>query len=186
MKTFLKKTFKSDLFFLIMGHIIWFVIFIVQCVYTWKNDVVSGRDFVKFVLLLVIMFIQFSTLKLWSYKKDTFKITNKLDILAKELLASNADDGALNEYKKLLDSESLEKWEKQNVWKPCIFKPCSGQLKSHECVDGFYNSTRKIFKVDPKFVGNKIYENNIWLEDNVLEYTLKDAEVLVNGKNRIF
>jgi hypothetical protein len=24
------------------------------------------------------------------------------------------------------------------------------------------------------------------LEDNVLEYTLKDAEVLVNGKNRIF
>ena len=69
MKTFLKKTFKSDLFFLITGHIIWFVIFIVQCVYTWKNDVVSGRDFVKFVLLLVIMFIQFSTLKLWSFKE---------------------------------------------------------------------------------------------------------------------
>ena len=69
MKTFLKKTFKSDLFFLIMGHIIWFVIFIVQCVYTWKNDVVSGRDFVKFVLLLVIMFIQFSTLKLWSFEE---------------------------------------------------------------------------------------------------------------------
>lgn len=69
----------------------------------------------------------------------------------------------------------------EDTWYPCYFKPVGGQIKAHEVLDGLYNSSKKVFKLDPEF--NKIKENwnscledHVWLQDNVLEYTLKETK----------
>lgn len=69
----------------------------------------------------------------------------------------------------------------EDTWYPCYFKPVGGQIKAHEVLDGLYNPSKKVFKLDPEF--NKIKENwnscledHVWLQDNVLEYTLKETK----------
>lgn len=66
----------------------------------------------------------------------------------------------------------------EDTWYPCYFKPVGGQIKAHEVLDGLYNPSKKVFKLDPEFNKNKENWNSclgdhVWLQDNVLEYTLK-------------
>lgn len=69
----------------------------------------------------------------------------------------------------------------EDVWYPCYLKPVGGQIKAHEVLDGLYNLSKKVFKLDPDFNKNKenwnsCLEDHIWLQDNVLEYTLKETK----------
>lgn len=66
----------------------------------------------------------------------------------------------------------------EDTWYPCYFKSVGGQIKAHEVLDGLYNPSKKVFKLDPEFNKNKenwnsCLRDHVWLQDNVLEYTLK-------------
>lgn len=119
-------------------------------------------------------------------RERTKAITDRLDILARVLLPEFCKgNNAIESYKKLMDFEGPNTWEdlvKKDKQLPCYFKPVGGQVRSHEVLDGLYNPSKKIFKLDPEFMENikegwnAYLEDHIWLQDNVLEYTMKETK----------
>lgn len=114
-------------------------------------------------------------------RKRAKAIKDRLDILARVLLPEFCKGSyAISSYKKLMEEEGIT--FEEDAWYPCYFKPIGGQVRSHEVLDGLYNPSKKLFKLDPKFKENikegwnAYLEDHIWLQSNVSEYTLKEAK----------
>lgn len=129
--------------------------------------------------LLVILYL--FLLKGSADRKRSKEIKDRLDILARVLLPEfSRGNYAITLYKKLMEEEGIT--FEEDTWYPCYFKPAGGQVRSHEVLDGLYNPSKNIFKLDPKFKENikegwnDYLEDHVWFQNNVLEYTLKEVK----------
>ena len=158
MRKFLKRLEESELTLPTIGVLFWFIVFIVNGLKAWTDSPLTGESFMRVLIPAVLVIICFLSLGECSKRRETKKIIDRLDVLAKV---------ASSETKKSADLENTD------TWKPCIFKPCTGQPGSHQCLDGLYNKSRQLFKLDPSLNIDKARLSYIWKEDDVLEFTMK-------------
>lgn len=158
MKKFLKRLAESEFTLPIIGVLFWWGVFIVNGIAACTDEPLTGKSFVKLLIPGVLLIMYFLSLGECSKRRKTKKIIDRLDVLAKV---------ASSETKKSADLENTD------TWKPCIFKPCTGQSGSHQCLDGLYNKSRQLFKLDPTLNIDKARLSYIWKEDDVLEFTMK-------------
>lgn len=158
MKKFLKRLAESEFTLPTIGALFWLVVFIVNGMRAWTDEPLTGESFVRLLIPAVLVIMCFLSLGECSKRRETKKIIDRLDVSAKV---------ASSETKKNTESEDTD------TWKPCIFKPCTGQPGSHQCLDGLYNKSRQLFKLDPTLNIDKARLSYIWIEDDVLEFTMK-------------
>lgn len=158
MKKFLKRLAESEFTLPTIGAFFWLVVFIVNGFRAWTDSPLTGESFMRLLTPAVLMIICFLSLGECSKRRETKKIIDRLNVLAK---------GASSETKKIADLENTD------TWMPCIFKPCTGQPGSHQCLDGLYSKSRQLFKLDPALNIDKARLSYIWKEDDVLEFTMK-------------
>lgn len=158
--------------YIVLGSIFPFVAFYADCFGKGNKD-----RAIAWALLIVVYLL---LIKDTADRKRAKAITDRLDILARVLLPEFCKgDYAITAYKKLMEEDGIT--FEEDVWYPCYFKPIGGQIKAHEVLDGLYNPSKKVFKLDPEFNKNKenwnpYLEDHVWLQDNVLEYTLKEIK----------
>lgn len=158
--------------YIVLGSIFPFVAFYVDCFGKGNKD-----HAIAWALLIVVYLL---LIKDTADRKRVKAITDRLDILARVLLPEFCKgDYAITAYKKLMEEDRII--FEEDTWYPCYFKPVGGQIKAHEVLDGLYNPSKKVFKLDPEFNKNKenwnsYLEDHVWLQDNVLEYTLKETK----------
>lgn len=173
MKKFLNNIANSEFTMPTIGTFFWLIIFSVNCGIAWTDDLLTSKSFVRLLIPAVILIINVLSLGECSKRRETKKIVDRLDILAKIIFSETKDGADLDNYKKILNPDELENID---TWKPCIFKPCGGQPGSHQCLDGFYNKSRQLFKLDPSLNIDKDLLSYTWKEDDVLEFTMKDTD----------
>lgn len=158
--------------YLVLGSIFPFIAFYVDCFGK------GNKDHAIAWAMLVIMYL--FLIKDNVDRKRQKEVKDRLDILARVLLPEFCKGNyAIIAYKKLMEEDGIT--FEEDVWYPCYFKPIGGQIKAHEVLDGLYNPSKKVFKLDPEFNKNKenwnpYLEDHVWLQDNVLEYTLKEIK----------
>lgn len=158
MKKFLKRLAESEFTLPTIGVLFWWGVFIVNGITAWTGEPLTGKSFVRLLIPSVLLIIYYLSLGECSKLRETKKIIDRLDALAKV---------ASSETKKNTELEDTD------TWMPCIFKPCMGQSGSHQCLDGLYNKSRQLFKLDPALNIDKARLSYIWKEDDVLEFTMK-------------
>lgn len=176
MKKFLNKIANSEFTMPTIGTFFWLIIFSVNFGIAWTDDPFTSKSFVRLLSSALMLIINVLSLGECSKRRETKKIVDRLDILAKITFSETKDSSDLDNYKKILNPDELEKFENIDKWKPCIFKPCGGQPGSHQCLDGFYNRSRQLFKLDPSLNIDKDRLSYTWKEDDVLEFTMKDTD----------
>lgn len=158
--------------YIVLGSIFPFFAFYIDCFGKGNTD----HAIAWALLIIVYLFL----LKDSVDRKRAKEIKDRLDILARVLLPEfSRGNYAITAYKKLMEEEGIT--FEEDIWYPCYFKPASGQVRSHEVLDGLYNPSKNIFKLDPKFKENvnnwnSYLEDHVWLPNNVLEYTLKETK----------
>ena len=160
MKNFLKKLAESEFTMPVSGLLFWLIILTVNCSIAWSDDPLTGKSFIRLLIPTLLVIINTLSLGECSKRRETKKIVDRLDALAE-----------------IAFSETKKGVENTDDWEPCIFKPCSGQPGSHQCLDGLYNRSRHLFKLDPSLNIDKARLSYIWTEDDVLEFTMKGAHV---------
>lgn len=152
--------------YIVLGSVFPFAAFFVDCFGKGNKD-----HAIAWALLIVVYLL---LIKDTADRKRAKAITDRLDILARVLLPEFCKGNcAISSYKKLMEEDGIT--FEDDDWYPCYFKPVGGQAKAHEVLDGLYNPSKKLFKLDPKFKKN-IKEDLVWLKDNVLEYTMKETK----------
>jgi hypothetical protein len=176
MKNFLKKLVESDFTMPVTGTLFWLIILIVNCSIAWSDDPLTNKSFIRLLIPAVLLIMNVLSLGECSKLRETKRIVDRLDILAKMTFRNDINAIELEKYKKLLSDDDLKKWNKMDIWEPCIFKPCMEQPGSHQDLDGYYNKELNIFKIDPHFHQDKSFDGIIWKEEDVLEFTMKGID----------
>ena len=177
MKNFLKKLAVT---MPLIGTLFWLIIFIVNCSIAWSDDPLTNKSFIRLLIPAILLIMNVLSLGECSKLRETKKVVDRLDVLAKVTFSETKKDADLEDYKKILSPDELEKFKNIDNWETCIFKPCMGEPGSHQSLDGLYNKSRHLFKLDPLFSVDKAQLMYTWKEDDVLEFTMK--EVHVNGR----
>lgn len=177
MKEFLKKLAESEFTIPASGALFWLIIFSINCCIAWADDPLTNKSFVRLLIPAILLLMNILSLGECSKLRETKRIVDRLDALAKATFSETKKDADLENYKKILNPDELEKFENIDTWEPCIFKPCTGEPGSHQCLDGLYNKSRHLFKLDPFLNIDKARLSYIWKEDDVLEFTMKGAHV---------
>lgn len=176
MKKFLNNIANSEFTIPTIGTFFWLIIFSVNFSIAWTDDPLTSKSFVRLLSSTLMLIINFLSLGECSKRRETKKIVDRLDILAKIAFSETKESADLDNYKKILNPDELEKFENIDKWNPCIFKPCGGQPGSHQCLDGLYNKSCQLFKLDPSLNIDKTRLSYTWKEDDVLEFTMKDID----------
>lgn len=180
MKNFLKKLIENDFTMPVIGTLFWMIILIVNCSIAWSDDPLTNKSFIRLLIPAVLLMINVLGLGECSKLRETKRVVDRLDVLAKVIFPETKKGADLENYKKILSSDELEKFKNIDIWEPCIFKPGIGEPGSHQCLDGLYNRSRHLFKLDPLFYVDKDRLLYTWKEDDVVEFTMK--EVHINGR----
>ena len=177
MKKFLNKIANSEFTMPVIGAVFWLIVFSINCSIALTDDPLTSKSFVRLLIPAVLFIINVLSLGECSKHRETKKVVDRLDVLAKVIFSETKKGTDLENYKKILNPDELKKFENIDTWEPCIFKPCTGEPGSHQCLDGLYNKSRHLFKLDPLFNIDKDRLLYTWKEDDVLEFTMKGAHV---------
>ena len=126
MKNFLNKLAESEFTLPIIGTLFWMISFIVNCSIAWNDEPLTSKSFVRLLILAVMMIVSFLSLGECSKRRETKRVVDRLDVLAKVTFSETKKDADLEDYKKILSSDELEKFKNIDTWEPCIFKPGTG------------------------------------------------------------